>query len=78
MIACRFNNTIELSGTNNVVLAANGSKVKGKIGNAICLVEFDRFNKRIINVKSAIIDGKILKEDIFYKLVDGEFIEILD
>jgi hypothetical protein len=74
IVACRKNNIVELLGTNNIVVAANNSKIKGKIGNAICLVEYDGYNN-ISHVKSAIIDGKKLKEDVFYTLKNGKFIE---
>ncbi len=43
-------------------------------GSAICLVERND-DYKIINVKASIIDGDILKENTFYELVDGEFIE---
>lgn len=74
LIACGYDNIIELSGAGNAIIAANGSKFKGKKGNAICMVEFDQKNN-IAAIKSAIIDGEILKEDAWYELKDGEFIE---
>ena len=74
-LAARNNNTIELIGKNNIAVASNGSKIKGKMGNAICLVEYDNDNN-ICGVKSAIIDGIELKEDVYYQLKDGNFIEV--
>ena len=74
IIACRRGNTIELSGSNNIVVCANGSKVKGKKGNVICFVDFDNENN-IKNAISAIIDGKTLKEDVFYKFENGKIVE---
>ena len=74
VIACRCNNIIELQGTNNIAAAANGSKIRGKIGNAICLVEF--INGKIEHVKCVIIDGETIKEDVFYMLKDGELTEV--
>jgi hypothetical protein len=53
------------------------SKIKGKIGNWITLTEWnysDGHNKPVC-VKSAQIDGVIIKEDVFYTLKNGEFIE---
>ncbi len=76
-IACGFHNTITLNGTGNMVTAANGSVFKGKIGNAVCMVEFDEEGK-IIGGKFTIIDGETLKEDIYYTYQDGEFIEVND
>ena len=74
IIACRRSNTIELSGSNNIVVCANGSKIKGKIGNAICFVDFDNENN-IKNAISAIIDGETLKEGVFYKFENGRIVE---
>ena len=51
------------------------SKIKGKIGTWITLASYDE--KGVINcVKSAQIDGTELKEDVFYRLKDGEFVEV--
>ena len=66
----------ESTGLNNVIanIGING-KVKGIIGNWITLAEYDENNKPIC-VKSAIIDGKILKENVWYSLVDCKFKEV--
>ena len=74
VIACRYNNIIELQGTNNIAAAANGSKIRGKVGNVICLVEFN--GGKINHFKCAIIDGETIKEDVFYMLKDGELTEV--
>ncbi len=58
-------------------MAANGSVFKGKKGNAVCMVEFDD-ERKIIGIKAAIIDGETLKEDTYYTLKKGEFIELND
>jgi uncharacterized membrane protein len=55
------------------------SKIKGKKGNWITLAEWE-YNDELkrwvpVCVKSAQIDGKIIKEDVWYKLADGEFTE---
>jgi len=71
----RFNSELSLNGVNSFGIAGKNSKIKGKKGCAICLVEYD-FCNNIINVKSAIIDGEILKEDVFYELKNGEFYEV--
>ena len=57
--------------------AGINSKIKGKKGNWITLTEWKyTFDKYIpICVKSAQIDGKILKEDTWYRLENGEFKE---
>jgi len=53
--------------------------IKGKIGNWITLAEweFDKKENKYIPlcVKSAPIDGKELKEDVYYKLENGKFKE---
>ena len=50
-------------------------KIKGKKGNWIVLAEYDE--KRLpLCVKSAQIDGKKIKEDTFYQLKNGEFVEV--
>ena len=75
VIACRYNGLVEMFGTGNIAVGANGTRMRGKVGNAICLVEMDGEN-RIVAVKAAIIDGKILKEDVFYTLKNGKFTEV--
>jgi hypothetical protein len=50
-------------------------KAKAIIGSAICVVERDD-EYEIIAIKAAIIDGVILKENTFYSLSNGEFIEV--
>ena len=59
--------------------AGINSKIKGKKGNWITLAEWkynEDINKVIpICVKSVQIDGKVIKEDTYYKLENGEFIE---
>ena len=52
------------------------STAKGKKGSYICLAEWNEKRTEIINAKFAEIDGEIIKEDTFYKLVDGEFVEV--
>ena len=58
------------------LIAALGknSKAKGKISNWIVLAEYDE-KGAVINIKSACINGKEIKEDVWYKLSDGKFIE---
>ncbi|MGB3108321.1 A1S_2505 family phage non-structural protein [Sphingobacterium siyangense] len=72
--AGRFDSEINLDGKNSFGIAGKSSKIRGKKGCAICLVEYNN-NYDIIGVKTAIIDGVIPKEDTHYKLVNGEFVE---
>ena len=73
--AGRFYSEIKLEGKNSFGIAGKDSKIKGKIGCAICLVEYNR-NNDIIGVKSALVDGEIIKEDVYYKLINGEFVGV--
>jgi len=66
---------IEITGGNNVCSAIGiNSKIKSTAGNWITLAEYDGKFKPIC-VKSAQIDGDILKADIWYYLKNGEFVE---
>ena len=53
------------------------STAKAKIGSWITLAEWERINNvwTPICVKTEQVDGKRIKEDTFYKLVNGEFVE---
>ena len=74
------NSQVALYGDNNV--GANigiDGIIKGKIGSWITLAEYeyDNFGNYIcVCVKSAKIDGVKLKENVFYKLINGEFAEV--
>ena len=74
---------ITSEGKNSVVMAAGfGSMAKAKIGSWITLAEWVRVNdddKTIWKpkcVKTEYVDGEKIKEDTFYKLIDGEFKEV--
>lgn len=66
---------LELNGLESVGanIGING-KIKGKKGDWIVLAEYDD-NFLPLCVKSAQIDGKKIKEDTFYQLKNGEFVE---
>ena len=67
------------SGKNCVICCAgNGCKAKGKIGSWITLSEWDYVNEELtpICVKTEKIDGERIKEDTFYMLENGEFVEV--
>ena len=69
------------SGVDNAIACAIGRKAKAKAskGCFIVLAEWyegrDWTDARPIAVKSAQVDGKKIKADQWYKLVDGEFVE---
>jgi hypothetical protein len=74
---------IDISGNDSVGAAIGiGGVIKGSVGNWITLAEWvydDDKQRRIpVCVKSAQIDGKIIKADTWYKLADGEFAEVAD
>ena len=62
---------------NSIALLSNSknSKVKAKIGSCIIIVERDD-NDNIISVFSTIVDGKKIKEDIWYTLKNKKLIKI--
>ena len=67
-------------GTNHVIFSAgDDSIVSAKIGSWITLVEWkyseEKKRKIIVCVKTEFVDGERIKEDTWYKLVDGEFVE---
>ena len=61
-----------------ICCAGNGSKVKAKKGSWITLSEWVCENNREIPkcVKTEYVDGERIKEDTFYTLRDGEFVEV--
>ena len=68
-----------VEGKESIALAAGvKSKAKGKIGCFIVLTEWKEINNEyhIVDVKSAKVDGENIKEDTFYMLKDGKFIEV--
>ena len=67
------------SGKNCVICCAgNCCQAKGKIGSWITLSEWDYVNRELtpICVKTEKIDGERIKEDTFYMLKNGEFVEV--
>lgn len=74
---------IDISGNTSVGAAIGiNSIIKGAVGNWITLAEwaYDSDKQRCAPacVKSAQIDGEIIKADTWYKLADGEFVEVAD
>ena len=69
------------SGENSVICCAgNNSIVKAKQGSWITLSEWRYSDEKKCNipvcVKTEYVDGERIKEDTWYKLVDGEFTEV--
>ena len=64
------------AGNNGVAVArGNGVKVKGGLGAVLVLCEEEKWSCDIKNYKVEVVDGKKIKEDTFYKLENGEFVE---
>jgi hypothetical protein len=63
-----------------IMCAGHSSKVKAKKGSWITLSEWkfdNNLNRNIpVCVKTVQVDGKTIKEDTFYKLENGEFVEV--
>jgi len=63
------------TGYNSVAMACGyKSKARAVKGSAIVVCERDD-DSNLVAIKAAIIDGVILKENTFYFLVNGEFVE---
>ena len=68
-----------VEGKESIALATGlGSKAKGKIGCFIVLAEWKEIEEEyhIVDVKSTKVDGENIKEDTFYMLKDGKFVEV--
>jgi len=68
-----------VEGKESIALATGiKSKAKGKIGCFIVLTERKEINNEyhIVDIKSAKVDGENIKEDTFYMLKDGKFVEV--
>lgn len=78
-----FNAKIDSTGENSVIMCAGlGSVVKAKIGSWITLAEWDRDDRKgylvPVCVKTERVDGIKIKPDTWYKLQDGEFVEVTE
>ena len=68
-----------VEGKESIALATGiESKAKGKIGCFIVLAEWKEIEEEyhIVDVKSTKVDGENIKEDTFYMLKDGKFVEV--
>ena len=68
-----------VEGKESIALATGiESKAKGKIGCFIVLAEWKEINNEyhLVDVKSAKVDGENIKEDTFYMLKSGKFVEV--
>ena len=64
-------------GENGAALSrGNGVKVKGGLGAILLLVEEKEDSYDIKDWKAEVVDGERIKADTWYKLKDGEFVEV--
>ena len=68
-----------MKGEESIAIATGiASKAKGALGCYIVLAEWEwnGYYYNLKTVKTAKVDGKYIKEDTFYMLEDGEFVEV--
>jgi hypothetical protein len=69
-----------VEGNDSVAIAIGyDSKAKGALGCAIVVVERGEWNGKtypLLAIKSAMVDGKTIKANTFYKLVNKKFVEV--
>ena len=73
-----YRSAATVEGKESVAMAiGRNSKAKGSLGCFIVLAEYKKLGREyhIVDVKSAKVDGKKIKPDTFYKLINGEFVE---
>lgn len=79
LAASGYGSRLDSTGKNAVIMAAgHGSLAKGKIGSWITLAECGTVNGEYmpLSVVTKKIDGEEIKEDTFYTLKNGEFVEV--
>ena len=79
LVSSSDNARIKSEGEHSVICCAgNNARVKAKKGSWITLSEWEyKEGKEIPKcVKTEYVDGERIKEDIFYSLKDGEFVEV--
>ena len=75
-----YQSAASVDGKDSVAISTGfDSKAKASLGSAICICERGEWNGEtypLLAIKAAIIDGETLKPDTWYKLEDGEFVEV--
>lgn len=76
------NSSASVEGEDSVaIVIGKGCKAKGALGSWIVLTERDEWDGEcypIKEVKAIKVDGETIKPDTYYKLVDGEAVEVTD
>lgn len=70
-----------VGGNSSLIIGRNGCNVKGGLHSVVVLTEWeydDNDNYVPIAVKAAIVDGVRIKADTWYRLENGEFVEIIN
>ena len=67
------------TGKNGLAVArGNNVKVRGGIGSILVIAEEKEDSCNVFNWKAVIVDGKNIKADTWYRLVEGEVVEVKD
>ena len=75
-ISCGDGSNIS-GGDGSLIIGRNASRAKAGMNSVIVLTEWECIGDEYkpVSVKAEIVDGKRIKPDTWYKLVDGEFME---
>lgn len=77
-----FNSKAEAKGKHCAAAALGKNvKVRASIGGGICATEYGDWDGKgypLLAIKAAIVDGEIIKADTWYKLENGDFVEVED
>ena len=60
------------------VARGNGVKVKGGLGAVLVIVEENSADYDIKEWKAVVVDGEKVKADTWYKLENGEMVEVIE
>ena len=67
------------TGNNGLAVArGNNVKVRGGIGSILVIAEEKENSYNVSDWKAVVVDGKNIKADTWYRLVNGEFVEVED
>jgi len=70
-------NTTKIKSKNAVAICTGAeSTARAPIGCWMVVAEWDEYNNKIIDLKSVRVDGEVIKENTFYKVKNGKFVEV--